>query len=148
MLKELSFKLGLITGGNPLTSMFGGLMFLVFCSLGFVNLQITDDPQELWVPPNSRANLEQNYFQDKFGPFFRINTIWLTPGVDQDPDADIFQKGYLELLYQLQNAIETGNVELNGKQYLVDDFCYKPITGEGCIVTSPMQYWRSDINEL
>lgn len=58
MLKELSFKLGLITGGNPLTSMFGGLMFLVFCSLGFVNLQITDDPQELWVPPNSRANLE------------------------------------------------------------------------------------------
>ena len=58
MLKELSFKLGLMTGGNPLTSMFGGLMFLFFCSLGFVNFQITADPQELWVPPSSRANLE------------------------------------------------------------------------------------------
>ena len=61
MLKELSFKLGLMTGGNPLTSMFAGVMFLVVCSMGFVNWQITDDPQELWVPPASRANREQGY---------------------------------------------------------------------------------------
>ena len=101
MLKELSFRLGLITGGNPLTSIFGAIMILIVCSTGFVNWRITDDPQELWVPPASRANREQDYFQEKFGPFFRINTIWLTPGVGQDEDADIFQSGYLEMLYHL-----------------------------------------------
>ena len=45
-------------------------------------------------------------------------------------------------------AIENGKTEVNGKDYMVDDFCYKPITGKGCIVTSPMQYWRSDLQAL
>ncbi len=108
MLKKLSFRIGLAIGGNPLTSIFGGLALLVFCAMGFVNYQITADPQALWVAPDSRSNLEQSYVIDKFGAFFRINTIWLTPGPGQDPDADIFQKGYLELLYHLQMAIEGG----------------------------------------
>ena len=110
MLKQLSFKLGKLTAGNPIVSIFGGLLVLIFCSLGFTNFQVTNDPQELWVPPDSRANIEQSYFIDKFGPFFRINTLWLTPGKTQDPDADIFQKGYLELLYYLQTAIEGGKI--------------------------------------
>jgi hypothetical protein len=129
MLKELSFKLGLMTGGNPLTSIFAGLMILAVCSMGFINWQITDDPQELWVPPQSRANREQGYVQEKFGPFFRINTIWLTPGVNEDPDADIFQAGYLEMLYHLQNAIEEGASTSNSQEYTIEDFCYKPIAG-------------------
>jgi len=110
----------------------------LFCAMGFVNFQITDDPQELWVAPESRSNIEQEYVINKFGAFFRINTIWLTPGVNEDMDADVFQKGYLEMLYHLQMAIENGKAEVNDKMYSVDDFCYKPITGKGCIVTSPM----------
>ena len=120
----------------------------MFCAMGFVNFQITNDPQELWVAPDSRSSIEQNYFIDKFGAFFRINTIWLTPGINEPHDADVFQKGYLELLYYLQMTIEEGQAELNDKKYTVDDFCYKPITGKGCIVTSPMQYWRSDLKAL
>jgi Niemann-Pick C1 protein len=84
MLKQLCFNLGLLVGRYPRTFAFAGLLFLTFCSLGFTNLQITSDPQELWVPPSSRAALEQNYFTEKFGPFFRINTIWLTPANGQD----------------------------------------------------------------
>ena len=52
------------------------------------------------------------------------------------------------MLYHLQMAIEEGSTEVNGDSYIVDDFCYKPITGKGCIVTSPMQYWRSNITAL
>ena len=138
MLKELSFKLGLWTGGNPILSMFSGIMILLVCSWGFTNFQITDAPQELWVPPSSRANREQTFVQEKFGPFFRINTIWLTPSEKEDPDADIFQKGYLEMLYYLQDTIERGNSVNNGFTFNFDDFCYKPISGQGCLVTSPM----------
>ena len=35
-------------------------------------------------------------------------------------------------------AIEEGSTEVNGDSYVVDDFCYKPITGKGCIITSPL----------
>lgn len=37
---------------------------------------------------------------------------------------------------------------MNGDSYKIDDFCYKPITGKGCIVTSPLQYWKSDYDAL
>jgi hypothetical protein len=32
--------------------------------------------------------------------------------------------------------------------FKLDDFCYKPISGEGCIVESPMQYWQNNIDNL
>lgn len=54
----------------------------------------------------------------------------------------------MELLYYLQTAIEGGETTVSGRTYKVDDFCYKPITGKGCIVTGPMQYWRSDLDKL
>jgi Niemann-Pick C1 protein len=151
MLKKLSFNVGLFVGSNPCLSIFGSFMFILFCCLGFYNMQFTDDPQALWVPPTSRANIEQNLFKDKFGAFFRINTLWLSP--DQlksktDPNEDIFKQGYMELLWYLQKAIETETVDVEGSKYMLDDFCYKPITGKGCIVTSPMQYWRDRLNEI
>ena len=30
----------------------------------------------------------------------------------------------------------------------LNDFCYKPISGEGCIVESPMQYFHDDLDTL
>ena len=38
MLRDISFKLGLLTSGNPITSIFGGLALMVFCACGFVNM--------------------------------------------------------------------------------------------------------------
>jgi hypothetical protein len=32
--------------------------------------------------------------------------------------------------------------------YKLDDFCYKPISGEGCLVTSPLEYWQDDLDKL
>ena len=37
MLRELSFKLGKLTSGNPLLSIFAGLMILTFCAMGWTN---------------------------------------------------------------------------------------------------------------
>ena len=36
----------------------------------------------------------------------------------------------------------------NGMNFTLDDFCYKPISGEGCLVESPMQYWQNDLDTL
>jgi Niemann-Pick C1 protein len=45
-------------------------------------------------------------------------------------------------------SIEQAHTEVNGIQYKVDDFCYKPVTGKGCIVTSPLEYWRANLTRL
>ena len=32
--------------------------------------------------------------------------------------------------------------------YSLNDFCYKPISGQGCLVTSPMEYWQDNLDTL
>ena len=45
-------------------------------------------------------------------------------------------------------SIEQAETNINGFTYNVTDFCYKPITGQGCIVTSPMEYWQANLTRL
>lgn len=33
-------------------------------------------------------------------------------------------------------------------EYTLDDFCYKPISGEGCLAESPMQYFKMNLTYL
>ena len=49
------------------------------------------------MPAKSRANIEQTYFAEKFGFFFRIDTGWVTP-MDNNLDFDVFQRPYLDML--------------------------------------------------
>lgn len=42
------------------------------------------------MPPTSRANIEQIYFNEQFGAFFRINTFFISPLNKEDSDADLF----------------------------------------------------------
>ena len=72
----------------------------------------------------------------------------ITPLDEKDAHADIFQKPYLNLIYYLQKAFEEDTAEVNGMKYTLDDFCYKPISGEGCLAESPMQYFKMNITYL
>ena len=68
-----------------------------------------------------------------------------------DPDKstqDIFKNEYLELVYHFQTAVEQGFVEFEGNNYNIDDFCFKPITGEGCLIPSAMDFWKMDLAEM
>ena len=104
----------------------------------------------MWVAPGSRSAVEQDYFAREFGFFFRINTGWISP---MDPTGDpvednTFKHPYLDLMYWLQYYIIHDTAELNGLEFTLNDFCYKPITGEGCLVESPMQYFKSNYTYL
>jgi hypothetical protein len=61
-----------------------------------------NNPQELWVPPSSRANIEQTYFNDHFGDFFRINAMWITPLKPEDANKNLFVHPYIDYVYTLQ----------------------------------------------
>ena len=66
-----------------------------------------------------------------------------------DPVEDnIFKHPYLDLLGALQRAIIGDIAYLNDIPFTLDNFCYKPITGEGCLVESPIQYFKSNYTYL
>jgi Niemann-Pick C1 protein len=45
-------------------------------------------------------------------------------------------------------AIQYGEFQYKNATYTLDNFCFKPISGKGCLVTSPIQYWKQDLNKL
>lgn len=130
LLNKVFYRIGLGVTRHPFIVFASAFLVTALAGLSFINFRSTDDPQELWVPKSSRANLEQEYFQSHFGSFFRINEAFVSP-VDPDKDTqDIFRPAYLHLLYYFQLANEQGVVEKDGKNYTLDDFCYKPISGK------------------
>lgn len=42
-------------------------------------MEITTDPVELWAGPHSRSRAEKDYFDNKFGPFYRTAQVFIKP---------------------------------------------------------------------
>jgi hypothetical protein len=61
---EFFYHYGLWSAKRPLISILIGTLFVIIGFCGFINSQTTADPQLLWVPPASRANVEQTYFNE------------------------------------------------------------------------------------
>jgi Niemann-Pick C1 protein len=45
-------------------------------------------------------------------------------------------------------AIATATYNFNNVTIQHSDFCFKPISGKGCLVTSVMQYWQTNLTRL
>lgn len=67
---------------------------------------------------------------------------------DPNDQTDLFTPSYLEKIYILQKKIEEGSISLLGKDYTVNDFCYKPVSDQGCLITSPMDFWKMNLDEM
>ena len=55
--------------------------------------------------------------------------------------SGILTQRYMKLLLDLQSAL-VGTADSAGT--VLDDVCYKPIAGKGCLIESPLDYFRSD----
>ena len=54
-----------------------GSVLSVLLTFGAVFLKVTIDPVELWAAPDSRSRLEKEYFDEQFGPFYRVEQVIL-----------------------------------------------------------------------
>lgn len=117
------------------------LVFVIACSFGLLNLKVDTDPNAVWVSPSSVTGQEQDYFDSKFGPFFRIETmIFSAP----DGETNLIDKAYLQKVMTIKKKLERTTVNYKGSELQMGQFCYKPINGKTCIAEGPQQYWISD----
>jgi len=146
-LAEFFQGLGKRVASNPCTYI--TLCFAIFgiCSLGLFEVVFESDPQALWVDFQGRTYAEQEYFNEKFGTYYRINQLILRLQ-DESLHEDIFTKPYLMRLLAIENAIESKFVELNGEKFNISDLCYSPIKEKGCVVQSPVEFWRLNYTML
>lgn len=102
---------------------------------GLLKLKLTANPIELWSSPDSRSRQELNFFNERFGPFYRTAQVFLT--FDLDPFVNdegvtygpAFRHEALQELIKLEDAIfdigkDDGGVTLK-------DVCYAPLRVRG-----------------
>lgn len=56
-----------------------GLVLVVSLMYGVTYVEIVIDPVELWASKTSQCREERQYFNDNFGPFYRIQQVIATP---------------------------------------------------------------------
>ncbi|KAL3657392.1 hypothetical protein V7S43_017711 [Phytophthora oleae] len=155
------YRLGALCSGSPVLMALSTFVCSSVLCLGLLNMQLQTDPQGLWVPPDSVAAREQLRFDELFGPFFRIQQLifYVEGDTKSDSDSDLVlsatcdanhdlvQRRFLlqmaKVQTQITNAVVYSQDEANVTLQL-EDFCYRPIKGKGCLVTSPFQYWLTN----
>lgn len=158
----LFYQLGKLCSRAPVRVSLAALLCSLVLCLGLTRMRVQTDPQELWVPPTSVAAQEQARFNALFHPFFRIQQLIFY--VDDDsPDAhangscslnatdDLVQRKYLLKLAEIEAQIREASVVstiVPNATLALENFCYKPIRGKGCLVTSPFQYWLGNASLL
>jgi Niemann-Pick C1 protein len=147
LLARTFYHIARLSSQHPILTILGALILTSVCCVGFLKVDIQSNPQKLWVDPQSRAYKEKAYFDDKFGDFYRVEQIIMSARHSPD-DHDLFQKPYLEELWRLQSQIESKEVRYDDSLYTVDNYCYKPIHGKGCYISSPMDYWKMNVTAM
>lgn len=61
---------------------------------------------------------------------------------------NLFDLQPLKWLYYLEKVINTRSFKQQGNDVTVDALCYKPVSNKGCLITSPMDYWKMNITLL
>lgn len=131
---------------------------LVGLGYGATKIIIVTDPVELWAAPHSRSRIEKDYFDSRFGPFYRTEQIFIKPKNQANiilptesgklTFGPAFNKTFLSEVFKLQEALTIlGNDTGEGLKHV----CYAPVTQVGketrledCVIQSLFGYFQND----
>lgn len=66
---------GTMVARRPWLFILLGFLIAGLCSLGLIAARSVSEPEKLWSDKNSRFSQEKKFFDENFGPFYRINTV-------------------------------------------------------------------------
>lgn len=132
-----------------------GITLAIGLSTGVRYFDPITDPILLWSTPTSRARVEKSYFDNNFGPFFRPETIVITPthleNVEHNGKAygPVFNQTFLLAVLKLQSEIM--NISFNGtlagtnhtRTIHIEDLCFSPMNNNICMVQSAMGWFNN-----
>ena len=128
----------------------------VLCGLGLLSARLESDPIALWVSPSSQVLEEKRYFDSTFGPFYRTEQLIITAAGGSN--ASVLNSSTLVFLSELTDTVRSLVVRYDavsssngsgssGEPFVtLEQLCYRPIVGGGCVVESALEWFnRSSI---
>ena len=163
---------------HPFLVIAAAIVAIIAASFGLKTIEMVNDPVSLWSSPTSTARIQKNFFDDHFGPFFRIQQVIVStppgrdPGhfeytfTDEGPDgapvsvpvnvSNLFKADLFKELLMLESNLSALVVPDNDQEQFngtgLDQICYSPLssgTGTGrCVIQSPLNYFQSNVSVL
>ncbi|XP_077302382.1 NPC intracellular cholesterol transporter 1 homolog 1b-like [Arctopsyche grandis] len=160
ILEKLFYRLGAGCAKRPTLVIMIASWVIVALGYGFVFLQVTTDPVELWSAPNSVVRQQKDYFDARFGPFYRTSQIFIKAvGIKNVISEDgaiygpAFNQTFLMKIAELQQEVlKIGVSENKG----LEKICFAPLrssfTGpnviDQCGVMSFFGYFGDEMEQL
>ncbi|KAK6354993.1 hypothetical protein TWF696_004119 [Orbilia brochopaga] len=125
-------KLGWACATYPGITIGTSVLAVVLMSLGWLNFQVEKNPVKLWVSPTSETALQKNFFDENFGPFWRIEQAFLVNDVSGKPEP-VMSYETLRWWFNVESTIR--RIKSYEEGVTLSDICFNP-TGSGCAVQS------------
>jgi len=138
MLARYFYNHGVCVARNPIVAMVVSALAVGSMALGMTMLEISSNPQAIWVPPGTASSKQQKFFNNAFDPFYRVEQVIFTPRNISADRSSILENNVFrpELVQALQAFQEAMASTPDSTGTLLSDLCFKPIMGKGCLVES------------
>ncbi|KOS22698.1 Niemann-Pick type C-related protein 1 [Escovopsis weberi] len=139
------YKLGNMAARLPALTIGTSLLVVAILSAGWFRFDLEQDPARLWVSPSSAAAQEKEYFDANFGPFYRVEKVFLVNDTSPSGPGPVLSYETLKWWTEVEDSI--ARLESPNYGNFLHDLCVKP-TNDACVVQSVTAYWYSkgDIN--
>jgi len=156
-LRRSFYKLGLFTASSPWLTFAMVFLLMGLLNIGWKKFEVETDPVRLWVAPSSESKQQKEFFDEKFGPFYRTEQIFITSvagNVETKPNiiigdqakevgdsAPVLSWDRLKYLFEVEADIRALKSR-NG--YTLRDVCFKPAGPRGACVVQSVSAWFGD----
>lgn len=144
--RKLTFHFGYLMARYPVIGVSVLLIVLGAFVPGLFKLEITNDPNDLWVNKDGDLYKEQQVSDDNFGAFFRAEQVIFKSRANDD--RDLIKTEYLEEVFWFQEIAKRTTVNYGGKTYGLKDLCWSALPDADCTIQTPLGYWQSNITRL
>ncbi|KAJ3502862.1 hypothetical protein NLJ89_g8696 [Agrocybe chaxingu] len=157
-LRRAFYKLGLFAATSPWLTFTLVFMVVGLLNIGWKRFEVETDPVRLWVAPSSESKQQKEFFDEKFGPFYRTEQIFITSvggtaetsfnastqAITLGDKPPVLSYGHLKYWFGVEDHIRKLKSP-NG--YTLRDVCFKPEGPRGpCVVQSLAAWFGNDLS--
>lgn len=146
-LRRIFYRVGLFCATSPFLTFAAMFTAVGLLNLGWKKFSIETDPVRLWVAPDSSSKLEKDYFDQHFGPFYRVQHMFISSLPDETgTKPPVLSWDHLKYWFDVEADIRSLTSSPHG--YTLDDVCFKPAGPDGfCVVQSIGGWFQNSLED-
>ncbi|MBW0485509.1 hypothetical protein O181_025224 [Austropuccinia psidii MF-1] len=148
-LSRIFYYIGFSCASRPYLTIALGFLLCGILNLGWTQFQIEKDPVKLWVAPTSSSAINKADFENRFGPFYRTEQIFLT---SIDPQKPVLNYERLNWIFELEKSIRSletsSDLALTSVCLSPTSAVQPPKSTSDCVVQSIMGYFGNSLDRI